>query len=126
MICSAVSTRFAIYSLTYQSNTQILDRTLTLTTGCGEVWPAKSVLECSVDLLSFVVNHWLSVRLNLLSAAVIGVTGLVCLVTPSISASTAGFALAFASMVTVHLLYMVCFEWRWLWSIFKVELRLGL
>jgi hypothetical protein len=71
------------------------------------------------------VNRWLSIRFNLLSAAVVGVTGVVCLVTPSISAATAGFALAFASTITSDLLFMVCFEWRWLWTIFEVEFLLG-
>ena len=68
----------------------------------------------SVDSPSFVVNRWLSVRFNLLSAVIIGVTGLVCFVTPSISASTAGFALAFASTISNDLMYLVCFEWTWL------------
>ncbi|EKM77362.1 hypothetical protein AGABI1DRAFT_130448 [Agaricus bisporus var. burnettii JB137-S8] len=53
------------------------------------------------------VNRWLSVRFNLVSAAIVGATGLVCLVTPSISASFAGFALAFASTITGDLLFMV-------------------
>ncbi|KJA25547.1 hypothetical protein HYPSUDRAFT_37542 [Hypholoma sublateritium FD-334 SS-4] len=53
------------------------------------------------------VNRWLSVRFNLLSAGIVGATGLVCLITPSISASTAGFALAFASTITGDLLFMV-------------------
>ena len=78
-----------------------------------------------VDSPPFVVNRWLLVRFNLLSSVIVGVTGIMCLVTPSISASTAGFALAFASMVTSNLLTLVCFEWRWLWTIFKVELLLG-
>jgi hypothetical protein len=46
------------------------------------------------------VNRWLSVRFNLLSALVIGVTGLVVLLTPGIDASLAGFALTFAYNVT--------------------------
>lgn len=46
------------------------------------------------------VNRWLSVRFNLLSSAVVGVTGVVVLLTPAIDASLAGFALAFASTVT--------------------------
>ena len=74
----------------------------------------KSFLEYSVDSLLFVVNRWLSVRFNLLSATVVGVTGLVCLVTPSISASTAGFTLAFVSTITNDLLFMVRFKWKWL------------
>ncbi|KAF8178248.1 multidrug resistance-associated ABC transporter [Pholiota molesta] len=53
------------------------------------------------------VNRWLSVRFNLLSAGIVGATGLVCLITPSISASMAGFALAFASTITGDLLFMV-------------------
>ncbi|KAH0581287.1 hypothetical protein H2248_012386 [Termitomyces sp. 'cryptogamus'] len=53
------------------------------------------------------VNRWLSMRFNLLSCGVIGVTGLVSLITPSISASLAGFALTFASTITNDLLFMV-------------------
>jgi len=53
------------------------------------------------------VNRWLSVRFNLLSAGLVGVTALACLITPSITASTAGFALAFASTITNDLLFMV-------------------
>ncbi|KDR79985.1 hypothetical protein GALMADRAFT_242167 [Galerina marginata CBS 339.88] len=53
------------------------------------------------------VNRWLSVRFNLLSAGIVGSTALVCLITPSISASMAGFALAFASTITGDLLFMV-------------------
>ena len=48
----------------------------------------------------------------MLSTAVIGVTGLLCLVTPTISASTAGFTLSFASMIINELYFLVCFEWR--------------
>ena len=47
----------------------------------------------------------------MLSAGVVGATGLVCLVTPSISASMAGFALAFASTITGDLLFMAS-RWR--------------
>ncbi|KAF8154768.1 multidrug resistance-associated ABC transporter [Crassisporium funariophilum] len=53
------------------------------------------------------VNRWLSVRFNLLSAGIVGATALVCLITPGISASMAGFALAFASTITGDLLFMV-------------------
>ncbi|KAG6901340.1 hypothetical protein C0995_013396 [Termitomyces sp. Mi166 len=53
------------------------------------------------------VNRWLSTRFNLLSCGVIGVTGLVSLLTPGISASLAGFALTFASTITNDLLFMV-------------------
>lgn len=46
------------------------------------------------------MNRWLSVRFNLLSAAILGLTGIVSIMTPRIDASLAGFALAFASTVT--------------------------
>ena len=46
-------------------------------------------------------------RFNLVSAAVVGATAVVSLITPSITASFAGFALAFASTVTNDLLFMV-------------------
>ena len=47
-----------------------------------------------------VVNRWVSTRFNLLSSAVVGVTAFVILLTPSIGAASAGFALAFASTMT--------------------------
>ncbi|KAF8888549.1 multidrug resistance-associated ABC transporter [Infundibulicybe gibba] len=53
------------------------------------------------------VNRWLSSRFNLLSSAILGATALVALLTPRISASLAGFALAFASTITNDLLFMV-------------------
>ena len=78
-----------------------LPRTRTLITGCGEV--SKFCSECMmIDMFSsrFAVNRWLSARFNLLSSAVVGLTGFFAILTPGISASTAGFALAFASTVT--------------------------
>jgi len=53
------------------------------------------------------VNRWLSIRFNLTSAAIVGITGLVVLLTPGIDASLAGFALAFVSTMTNDLLFMV-------------------
>ncbi|EMD35632.1 hypothetical protein CERSUDRAFT_85569 [Gelatoporia subvermispora B] len=53
------------------------------------------------------VNRWLSARFNLLSSAVVGTTAFVAILSPSISASLAGFALAFASTVTGDLLFLV-------------------
>ncbi|KAI0918434.1 hypothetical protein AcV5_002428 [Taiwanofungus camphoratus] len=53
------------------------------------------------------VNRWLSARFNLLSSAVVGMTAFVAILTPSITASLAGFALAFASTVTDDLLLLV-------------------
>lgn len=58
-------------------------------------------------LICVAVNRWLSVRFNLLSAGIVGATGLVCLITPGVSASLAGFALSFASTITMDLLWMV-------------------
>ncbi|KAL0959849.1 hypothetical protein HGRIS_011525 [Hohenbuehelia grisea] len=53
------------------------------------------------------VNRWLSARFNMLSAVIIGVTAFVALLTPRIDASLAGFALAFASTVTMDVLFLV-------------------
>lgn len=53
------------------------------------------------------VNRWLSTRFNLLSCVLIGLTGFVAVLSPSISAALAGFALTFASSVTHNLLFLV-------------------
>ena len=53
------------------------------------------------------VNRWISTRFNLLSSALIGITGIVALLNPRVDASLAGFTLAFASTVTMDLLFMV-------------------
>ena len=77
------------------------------------MWGGMTCQICSqtpINSPPFAVNRWLSVRFNLLSAVAIGVTGVVCLITPSINASTAGFALAFASTITNDLLFMVSFD----------------
>jgi ABC-type multidrug transport system fused ATPase/permease subunit len=47
------------------------------------------------------VNRWLSVRFNLLSAAIVGLTAFVTIITPTIDAALAGFILAFATTVTM-------------------------
>lgn len=48
---------------------------------------------------AYSVNRWLSTRFNLLSAIVIGVVGLISVMT-FMDASLAGFALTFASTIT--------------------------
>ncbi|CAE6528569.1 unnamed protein product [Rhizoctonia solani] len=53
------------------------------------------------------VNRWLSVRFNILSAAIVAITGVVMLIDKNVDASFAGFALAFASTITGDLLFMV-------------------
>ncbi|KAF8888647.1 P-loop containing nucleoside triphosphate hydrolase protein [Infundibulicybe gibba] len=53
------------------------------------------------------VNRWLSARFRLLSSLTLGATALVALLTPGISASLAGFALAFASTINGDLLFMI-------------------
>ncbi|ETW77907.1 ABC transporter [Heterobasidion irregulare TC 32-1] len=53
------------------------------------------------------VNRWLSVRFNLLSSAIVGVTAVVAILTPSIDAALAGFILAFASTITNDILFLV-------------------
>jgi hypothetical protein len=45
------------------------------------------------------VNRWLSSRFNLLSSAIIGVVGLIAVLT-NLDASLAGFALTFAGTIT--------------------------
>ncbi|KAN0125580.1 multidrug resistance-associated ABC transporter [Russula decolorans] len=53
------------------------------------------------------VNRWLSVRFNLLSAVIVGLTAFVTIITPTIDAALAGFILAFATTVTTDILFMV-------------------
>ncbi|KAH8986771.1 ATP-binding cassette transporter [Lactarius hatsudake] len=53
------------------------------------------------------VNRWLTIRLNLLSAVIVGLVAFVSILTPSIDAALAGFILAFASTVTNDILFMV-------------------
>ncbi|TCD67258.1 hypothetical protein EIP91_000335 [Steccherinum ochraceum] len=53
------------------------------------------------------VSRWLTARFNLLSSAVLGVAGFAAVLSPSISASTAGLALTFASTITSDLLFLV-------------------
>ncbi|KLO19365.1 multidrug resistance-associated ABC transporter [Schizopora paradoxa] len=53
------------------------------------------------------VNRWISARFNILSSFIVGVTAVLVLVSPNISAAQAGFALAFASTVSMELLFMV-------------------
>ncbi len=56
----------------------------------------KRFMNTGADGLSS-VNRWLSARFNLLSSAVIGITAFVAVLSPTIDASMAGFALAFAT-----------------------------
>ncbi|KAG0704981.1 multidrug resistance-associated ABC transporter [Suillus ampliporus] len=55
----------------------------------------------------WVVNRWLSARFDLLSAVTVGVTSLIAVATPTISAALAGFALTFAGGMTWTLLFLV-------------------
>jgi ABC-type multidrug transport system fused ATPase/permease subunit len=55
----------------------------------------------------YLVNRWLSIRFNLLSCGIVTATAFVCLISPSINASLAGFALAFANTITGDMLFMV-------------------
>lgn len=97
-ICFAVLTPWVdIYALRTQFSI-LFDRTQILTIGCGEVKWANFIDVSDVD--NAPVNRWLSVRFNLLSSAVVGVTALVSILTPRIDAALAGFALAFASTIT--------------------------
>jgi hypothetical protein len=60
----------------------------------------QSCMNLLTCLLVSEVNRWLSIRFNLLSSVIVGLTGLTAILTPSIDASLAGFTLAFASTVT--------------------------
>lgn len=51
-------------------------------------------------ILFSIVNRWLSLRFNLLSSAIVGVTGVTSILTPSIDAALATFILAFVSTIT--------------------------
>ncbi|CED85202.1 multidrug resistance-associated abc transporter [Phaffia rhodozyma] len=53
------------------------------------------------------LNRWVTARYNILSSAILGMTGVVVLLTPSISAPTAGFALSFALKVASDMLAVV-------------------
>lgn len=60
------------------------------------------------------VNRWLSVRFNLLSSAVVGITAFVAVLSPGIDASMAGFALTFASSLLVDVSGI--YDWRAAWT----------
>lgn len=51
-------------------------------------------------ILFSIVNRWLSLRFNLLSSAIVGMTGVTSILTPSIDAALATFILAFVSTIT--------------------------
>jgi len=53
------------------------------------------------------VNRWLSMRFNLLSCLLVGLTGAIAVWSPGISAALAGFSLSFASSITHNLLFLV-------------------
>ncbi|KAJ7485641.1 multidrug resistance-associated ABC transporter [Mycena latifolia] len=53
------------------------------------------------------VNRWLSIRFNILSSIIMGAIALVAVLNGNISASLAGFALAFANTITGDLLFLV-------------------
>ncbi|KAJ7635025.1 multidrug resistance-associated ABC transporter [Roridomyces roridus] len=53
------------------------------------------------------VNRWLSIRFNILSSIIMGAIALLAVLNGSISASLAGFAMAFANTITNDLLFLV-------------------
>ncbi|KAJ3748238.1 multidrug resistance-associated ABC transporter [Lentinula raphanica] len=53
------------------------------------------------------VNRWLSIRFNVLSSCILGAIACIAVWNPAISASLAGFCIAFANTVTADLLFMV-------------------
>jgi hypothetical protein len=51
-------------------------------------------------LTCIIVNRWLSIRFNILSSAIFGVTGIAVVAIPGINAALAGMALTFAASVS--------------------------
>ena len=82
-------------------------RTLIRSVGCGKVVHDLHNTPISRTKKNHLVNRWVAVRLNFLSCGMITVTAVACLLTPSISASLAGFVLAFASTITFDMVFMV-------------------
>ena len=68
------------------------------------MWGGAYENGCNIVLACFMtlgaVNRWLSVRFNLLSAVIVGLTAFVTILTPTIDAALAGFILAFATTIT--------------------------
>jgi ABC-type multidrug transport system fused ATPase/permease subunit len=62
-----------------------------------------SNIACSV--WNWLLSRWISARFNLLSSAIVGMTAVVVLITPT-SASLAGFALSFALSVSMDILFV--------------------
>jgi hypothetical protein len=58
-------------------------------------------------LINSLVNRWLNIRFNMLSTILVGLTSVICLVSPNVSASLAGFVLTFVSTIDQDLLGMV-------------------
>jgi ABC-type multidrug transport system fused ATPase/permease subunit len=75
--------------------------------GCGEVIHVTFDVLVNRLTIIYIVNRWLSIRFNLLSCGIATATAFACLITPSINASLAGFALAFANTITADMLFMV-------------------
>ncbi|KAH7104982.1 multidrug resistance-associated ABC transporter [Auriculariales sp. MPI-PUGE-AT-0066] len=53
------------------------------------------------------INRWLATRFNMVSSVVVGIAGAIILLNPSIDASLAGFALAFATSLTNDVMGLV-------------------
>jgi hypothetical protein len=66
------------------------------------------VINLACILMICAVNRWLSVRLNLFSAGILGLAAFVTILTPTIDAALAGFILAFATTVTSDVGVGVC------------------
>jgi hypothetical protein len=66
------------------------------------MWGGRGLTHRVSEMITYpyAVNRWLSVRFNLLSALVIGMTGFIVVTLPNIDAALAGVALTFAMSVT--------------------------
>jgi preprotein translocase subunit SecD len=63
-------------------------------------------LTTASTVTSSTVSSWVTARFNILSSVIVGLTGVVVLITPT-PASLAGFALTFALSISNDLLFVV-------------------
>lgn len=101
-----VDTVRAVAPLYHLTVANTATRTLTRTTGCGEVSISARSQAAKIVLDNCTVNRWITSRFNVLSSLVIGCVAFIA-VFSFMDAAIAGFALTFATTITSDLLFMV-------------------
>ena len=97
---------FGFRPLSIAKPSHVSQRILTLIIGVGMVKIELYSMSFKIRLtFELVVNRWISARFNILSSFIVGVTAILVLVSPNISAAQAGFALAFSSTVSMEVSY---------------------